>query len=30
MKTLINKIEIHQNKQVDLYFNFKDFNATTQ
>ena len=30
MKALINKIEIHQNKQVDLYFNFKDFNATTQ
>lgn len=30
MKTLINKIEIHQNKQVDLYFNFRDFNATTQ
>ena len=30
MKALINKIEIHQNKQVDLYFNFRDFNATTQ
>ena len=23
MKVIINKIEIHQNKQVDLYFNFK-------
>ena len=26
MKVIINKIEIHQNKQVDLYFNFKQLN----
>ena len=26
MKVIINRIEIHQNKQVDLYFNFKQLN----
>lgn len=26
MKVIINRIEIHQDKQVDLYFNFKQFN----
>ena len=26
MRVLINRIEIHQNKQVDLYFNFKKLN----
>ena len=26
MKVIINKIEIHQDKQVDLYFNFKQLN----
>ena len=26
MRVLINKIEIHQDKQVDLYFNFKKLN----
>lgn len=26
MKVIINKIEIHQNKQVDIYFNFKKLN----
>ena len=26
MKVIINKIEIHQDKQVDLYFNFKKLN----
>ena len=25
MKVIINRIEIHQNKQVDLYFNFKNY-----
>ncbi len=27
MKVIINKIEIHQDKQVDIYFNFKKLNA---
>ena len=27
MKVLINRIEIHQDKQVDLYFNFKKLNG---
>ena len=26
MKVIINKIEVHQDKQVDLYFNFKQLN----
>lgn len=26
MKVIINRIEIHQDKQVDLYFNFKQLN----
>ena len=26
MKVIINRVEIHQNKQVDLYFNFKQLN----
>lgn len=26
MKVIINKIEIHQDKQVDIYFNFKKLN----
>ena len=26
MRVLINRIEIHQDKQVDLYFNFKKLN----
>lgn len=26
MKILINRIEIHQNKQIDIYFNFKKLN----
>ena len=26
MKVIINRIEIHQDKQVDLYFNFKKLN----
>lgn len=26
MKVIINKIEIHQDKQVDIYFNFKNLN----
>ena len=26
MKVIINRIEIHQDKQVDLYFNFKELN----
>lgn len=26
MRVLINKIEIHQDKQVDLYFNFRKLN----
>ena len=26
MKTIINRIEIHQDKQIDLYFNFKRLN----
>mgnify|MGYP004527138349 CR=1 FL=1 len=26
MKVIINRIEIHQDKKVDLYFNFKQFN----
>ena len=27
MKVIINRIEIHQDKQVDLYFNFKQLNT---
>lgn len=27
MKVIINKIEIHQDKQIDVYFNFKKLNA---
>ena len=27
MKVIINKIEIHQDKKVDLYFNFKQLNT---
>ncbi len=27
MKVIINRIEIHQDKQVDIFFNFKKFNA---
>ena len=30
MKVIINRIEIHQDKQVDLYFNFKQLNNITQ
>ena len=30
MKAIINRIEIHQDKQVDLYFNFKQLNNITQ
>ena len=26
MKVIINRIEIHQDKQVELYFNFKELN----
>ena len=26
MKVIINRIEIHHDKQVDLYFNFKQLN----
>ena len=26
MKVIVNRIEIHQDKQVDLYFNFKQLN----
>ena len=26
MKVIINRIEIHQDKQADLYFNFKQLN----
>ena len=26
MKVIINRIEIHQDKQVDIYFNFKQLN----
>lgn len=26
MKVIINRIEIHQDKQIDLYFNFKQLN----
>ena len=26
MKVIINKIKIHQNKQIDIYFNFKRLN----
>lgn len=26
MKVIINRIEIHQDKHVDLYFNFKQLN----
>ena len=26
MKVIINRIEIHQDKQMDLYFNFKQLN----
>ena len=26
MKILINKIEVHQNKEIDIYFNFKKLN----
>ena len=26
MRVLVNRIEIHQDKQVDLYFNFKKLN----
>ena len=26
MKVLINRIEVHQDKQVDLYFNFRKLN----
>ena len=26
MKVIINRIEIHQDKQLDLYFNFKQLN----
>ena len=26
MKVIINRIEIHQDKQVDFYFNFKQLN----
>ena len=29
MKVIINRIEIHQDKQVDLYFNFKQLNNIT-
>ena len=30
MKVIINRIEIHQDKQVDLYFNFKQLNNIKQ
>ena len=30
MKVIVNRIEIHQDKQVDLYFNFKQLNNITQ
>lgn len=30
MKVIINRIEIHKDKQVDLYFNFKQLNNITQ
>ena len=30
MKVIINKIEIHQDKQVDIIFNFKQLNNITQ
>ena len=30
MKVIINRIEIHQDKQVDLFFNFKQLNNITQ
>ena len=30
MKVIINRIEIHQDKQVDLYFNFKQLNNQNQ
>ena len=26
MKLLINRIEVHQNKEIDIYFNFKKLN----
>ena len=30
MKVIINRIEIHQDKQVDLFFNFKQLNNIKQ
>ena len=30
MKVIINRIEIHQDKQVDIIFNFKQLNNITQ
>lgn len=30
MKVIINRIEIHQNKQIELYFNHKQLNKITQ
>lgn len=30
MKVIINRIEIHQDKQIDIYFNFKKLNDTKQ
>ena len=29
MKVIINKIKIHQDKQIDIYFNFKRLNEIT-